>query len=177
MYFNDMNRKKVMAFGTFDYLHAGHEHYLKKASELGDELIVVVARDRTAKNIRGKAPDHSEKSRLKTVQQLPFVTKAILGNSDDKYKVIRKHRPTIIALGYDQMIFTQQLHKLLIDLKLNAEIIRLDAYEPQVYKSSLIKKALHEKAMKSNEACQINLATNEIAFTSPLSHEPPQLKT
>lgn len=137
-----MTKMRVMAFGTFDYLHAGHEHYLQKAKELGTELVVVVARDQTAKSIRGYAPDHSEKKRLKQVASLPYVTKAVLGNLKDKYKVIEKYRPNIIALGYDQMVFTQQLHKLLIKLHLNTEIVRLEPYQPDVYKSSLIKKAL-----------------------------------
>lgn len=141
-----MTKKRVMTFGTFDYLHAGHEHYLKSARELGDELIVVIARDQTAKSIRGHAPDHTEKQRLKTVAGLPYVDKAILGNLEDKYKVIAKYRPNIIALGYDQMVFTQQLQKALIQLNLNAQVIRIDSYHPQIYKSSLIKR---EKATLS----------------------------
>lgn len=128
-----------MAFGTFDYLHAGHENYLRQAAELGDELIVVVARDRTARSIRGFAPDHREKERLKTLRKLPYVTKAVLGEHEDKYKVLRKFKPDIIALGYDQFVFTHPLNKILIDFKLNAKIVRLAPYEPQMYKSSLIR--------------------------------------
>ncbi len=37
--------KKVMAFGSFDFLHPGHVHYLTRASKLGSYLIVVVARE------------------------------------------------------------------------------------------------------------------------------------
>ncbi|MBT5016475.1 adenylyltransferase/cytidyltransferase family protein [Candidatus Peregrinibacteria bacterium] len=133
-------KKKVIAFGTFDYLHAGHENYLKKAAELGDQLIVVIARDRTANSIRGKYPDHKEKKRLATVKALPFVTKAVLGDLEDKYKVLKKHKPDIIALGYDQFVFTQQLSKILIGLKLNSKITRLKPYKPEMYKSSLIRK-------------------------------------
>lgn len=139
-------KKKVMAFGTFDHLHAGHEHYLNEARALGDELVVIIARDRTAKSIRGEAPDHREKERLRRVQELPCVNKAILGNHDDRYKVIRKYRPDIIALGYDQHVFTQQLNRVLIELKLNAEIIRLAPYQAAIYKSSLIKRSLKENA-------------------------------
>ncbi|HCW32460.1 MAG: glycerol-3-phosphate cytidylyltransferase, FAD synthetase [Candidatus Peregrinibacteria bacterium GW2011_GWE2_39_6] len=132
----------VLAFGTFDYVHAGHEYFLKKAAELGTELFVVVARDRTAKSIRNYAPDHPEKQRLKAINALPYVTKALLGNHQDKYQVIRKIKPQIIALGYDQMVFTQQLHKILIELKLNTKIIRLEAYHPEIHKSSLIRRSL-----------------------------------
>lgn len=128
-----------MAFGTFDYLHAGHENYLQQAAGLGDELYVVVARDRTAQSIRGFSPDHKEKVRLKMIEAIPYVTKAVLGDIEDKYKVLRKYKPDVIALGYDQFVFTHNLNKILIDYKLNTKIIRLIPYEPQMYKSSLIR--------------------------------------
>ena len=131
-----------MAFGTFDHLHAGHEHYLNKASELGDELIVIIARDRTAQSIRGFRPTHKEKMRLKAVQALPFVTKAVLGQHEDKYKILCKYKPDVIALGYDQMVFTQNLNKILIQNKINAKIVRLKPYHPEMYKSSLVREQL-----------------------------------
>ncbi len=139
-------KKKVMTFGTFDYLHAGHENYLKEARALGDQLIVIVARDRTAESIRGKRPDHSERKRLAAIKALPYVDKALLGDLEDKYKVIKKVKPYIIALGYDQFIFTQQLNRLLIDLKLNTIVMRLKPYHPEMYKSSLIKRTLSTPA-------------------------------
>lgn len=133
------NKIRVMAFGTFDYLHAGHESYISQAAKLGDELIVVIARDRTSQSIRGFRPHHLEKKRLKTVSDLPDVTKAVLGEHEDKYKVIRKWKPDIIALGYDQFVFTQNLNKIIIGLGLATRIIRLTPYAPQIYKSSLIR--------------------------------------
>jgi len=45
---------KVLAFGTFDILHPGHEFYLKEAKKHGDILDVVVARDSTVEKIKGK---------------------------------------------------------------------------------------------------------------------------
>lgn len=139
------HKKRVMAFGTFDHMHAGHEFYLKQARELGEELVVVLARDLTANHIRGFKPDHKERLRLKAVAALPQVTKAVLGDHDDKYKVLKKYKPDVIALGYDQYVFTHNLSKILIDLNLNAEIVRLPPFEPQMYKSSLIRQAKLEK--------------------------------
>lgn len=45
-------RKKVMAFGTFDLFHPGHQYYLSEASKSGDELIVVIARDLRVEHIK-----------------------------------------------------------------------------------------------------------------------------
>ena len=39
---------RVMATGVFDIIHLGHIHYLTESKKLGDELVVVVARDSTA---------------------------------------------------------------------------------------------------------------------------------
>jgi FAD synthetase len=148
------NPKKVMAFGTFDLFHAGHENYLKQAKQLGEFLMVVIARDKTVQNIKGRAPLESERQRLKNVKNSGLADKVILGFHGDKHKVLKKHRPDVIALGYDQFIFTQRLEKTLIDLKLDATIQRLNPYHPQVYKSSLLRKI---QAEQENMALPKNL--------------------
>lgn len=135
-------KKTVMAFGTFDYFHAGHEDYLRQAKELGSSLIVVVARDETVKKVKGFKPGFNERKRLRDVANCKHVDKAVLGNPDDKYAVIRKYKPDILALGYDQFVFTYGLENLFIKEKLDIEIIRLKAFEPQTFKSSLIRNSL-----------------------------------
>lgn len=137
---NSLDKKIVMAFGTFDYFHAGHEDYLRQAKKWGDQLIVVVARDETVKKVKGFSPHMNEKKRLKDVSTCAHVDKAVLGNIEDKYYVIRKYRPNILALGYDQFAFTYGLKNLFIKENLDIEIVRLEAFEPQTFKSSLIKK-------------------------------------
>jgi len=134
--------KTVMAFGTFDLFHAGHENYLRQAKELGNSLIVIIARDETVKKIKGLTPTHNENERMRSVKNSGIADKVILGNKDDKHKVLKKYRPDVIALGYDQFVFTQRLEKTLIDNKINADIVRLQPYFPQIYKSSLLRKGL-----------------------------------
>ncbi len=129
-----------MVFGTFDYLHAGHENLFRQARELGEEIICIIARDKTVRTIKGFSPDHNEKERLKNLQNTEWADKVILGFHKDKTKVIRMYKPDIIALGYDQFAFTYQLEKLIIDLSLNTKIVRLKPYRPHLYKSSIIKK-------------------------------------
>lgn len=133
-----------MTFGTFDFFHAGHESYLQQAKALGEYLIVIIARDETVRKIKGKNPMYNERQRLKTVKNTGIADKVVLGFKGDKHRVLNKFRPDIIALGYDQFVFTQRLEKTLIDLKLNASIIRLKPYHTQIYKSSLIKTKLYD---------------------------------
>lgn len=138
-----------MVFGTFDYLHAGHENLFSQARELGEEIIAIIARDKTVKTIKGNLPDHDEKLRLQNLQETGWADKAVLGNEKDKTKVIRQFRPDVIALGYDQFAFTYNLEKLIIDLKLNTQIIRLKPYRPDMYKSSIIKKAKAKEVVET----------------------------
>lgn len=142
----DQKKKLVMVFGTFDYLHAGHENLFAQARELGDEIIAVIAKDRTVQTIKGALPDHNEKERLQNLKDTYWANKVILGDQKDKYKAIKIYRPDVIALGYDQFAFTYALEKLIIDLRLDAKIVRLTPYRPDMYKSSLLK----EKAKKLN---------------------------
>jgi len=144
--FTPKNKKIVMAFGTFDYFHAGHENYLNQAKNLGEYLVVVIARDKTVRQIKGHSPTNPERTRAANIRNTGIADKVILGDLNDKHKVLRKYRPVVIALGYDQFVFTQTLKKTLIDMKLDADIRRLDAFFPQVYKSSLIKHRLMDSA-------------------------------
>jgi len=133
-------KKLVMVFGTFDYLHAGHENLFKQAQELGDEILAVIAKDKTVKTIKGFFPDYCEKERLKNLKETGWANKVVLGDLKDKHKAIKIYRPDIIALGYDQFAFSYSLEKLTMDENLDCKIIRLLPYRPDMYKSSLLKK-------------------------------------
>lgn len=139
------NPVTVMVFGTFDYLHAGHENLFIQARNYGNYVIAILARDKTVKTIKGAAPDHNEKERLQNLIATGWANEAVLGNEKDKTKVIRQYKPTVIALGYDQFAFTYNLEKLLIDLKMNTKIVRLKPYRPDMYKSSILKNQAHDK--------------------------------
>lgn len=143
--FNRKTDKKtlIMVFGTFDYLHAGHENLFTQARQLGDEIITIIARDRTVKTIKGQFPDHDEKTRLKNLKETGWSNHVVLGNHKDKAKVIKEYRPDTVALGYDQYAFTYGLEKMIIDLGLNMRIVRLKPYRPDMYKSSIVKKNLN----------------------------------
>ena len=137
----------VMAFGTFDLLHPGHKYFLRTAKKFGACLIVIIARDRTVKEVKGRMPYHSEKQRQRGVSGLKLANKVIIGSLTDKYAAIKKYRPNIICLGYDQTSFTNQLRAGLNKLKLKTKIIRLKPFRPRKYKTSILK---HEKRLNEN---------------------------
>lgn len=148
---NVKDKKLVMVFGTFDYLHAGHENLFSQARELGDEIIAIMARDKTVKTIKGALPDHNEKERMKALEETSWADKVVLGDLKDKTKVIKNYKPDIIALGYDQFAFTYLLDKMIIELKLQTKIVRLKPYRPDMYKSSIIKYNLTQSKTTPHE--------------------------
>ncbi|HSR88968.1 MAG TPA: adenylyltransferase/cytidyltransferase family protein [Candidatus Udaeobacter sp.] len=128
--------KKVMAFGTFDILHPGHSHALEAAKKLGDHLTVIVARDATVEKVKGKRALFDEDTRLKNLKKLKIADKVRLGNLGNKYQVVIDEEPDIIALGYDQNFFVDDLEK---NINKKTKIVRLESYKPDIYKSSKLR--------------------------------------
>jgi len=118
---------RVIATGTFDIIHPGHIRFLKEAKKLGDELIVIVARE---KNVKHKPkPIIPEEQRRRVVESLKYVDKAILGDEEDMFKPIMELKPDIIALGHDQHFNEEWLKKELEKRGLNTKIVRITAKE------------------------------------------------
>ncbi|MFH1077884.1 MAG: adenylyltransferase/cytidyltransferase family protein [Patescibacteria group bacterium] len=131
----------VMCFGTFDGLHPGHEDYFRQAREHGDKVVVVIARDSTVVDVKGNLPSTNENDRLLVVQEHPLVDEAMLGNLDDKFRIIEEIQPDIICLGYDQESFTDMLDVELTRRGLAGTVIRCQPFFPDTYKSSLLRGA------------------------------------
>lgn len=136
-----MTPKTVMCFGTFDLLHLGHLSYLEQAKKHGDYLIVVLARDVTKKK-QNKPIIFSEKERLKLIQGLKVVDKAVLGDRKNHFKIFQTHNPDVICLGYDHKIKEAQLQQELFKLGLTPKIVRINSYRPHKHKSTNIRKLL-----------------------------------
>ncbi|MBW2975985.1 FAD synthase [Candidatus Woesearchaeota archaeon] len=129
-----------MAFGSFDILHKGHEHYLREAKSYGDYLIVVVARDSNILSFKGKKPRHDEVYRLKQVRKLSFIDEAVFGHENNIFGFLGEYKPDIVCLGYDQEFVDEKT--LLEEIKkrnLDAKIVRAKPFKPEVYKSSRMK--------------------------------------
>lgn len=96
----------VCASGYFDPIHKGHIEYLKKAKELGDELIVIVNTDRQAKKKKGYY-FMEEEERALIVSSLKFVDSVILSMDEDLSvcKTLGYIKPDIFAKGGDKNEF------------------------------------------------------------------------
>lgn len=129
-----------MVFGTFDGLHRGHINFLKQAKKHGDYLIAVVARDQTVKRLKKRLPVFKEKKRVKMVRDCGLVDKAILGGRSNPYDIIRRIRPDVICLGYDQKFFVADLTKELKGMGLAVKISRLKPYRPKIFHTSKLRK-------------------------------------
>lgn len=136
------NSRVVLVFGTFDLLHPGHRWFLRQAAKLGDTLTVVVARDRVASKLKGHLPWWSEQRRLKVVRHLAYVDQVRLGNLrlPHRLAMVRKLKPDLLVLGYDQGGTVTALRRSLKRLGLKTKVVRLKPFHPERYKSSLLKK-------------------------------------
>ncbi len=126
---------RVMATGVFDILHMGHVHYLNESKKLGDELLVVVARDSTAQK-NGKTTLFDEESRLAIVSQLKSVDRAILGHEGDIFRTVIENSPDIITLGYDQHFDATRIEETCRELGLHTRVIRISKFDGKRFQSS-----------------------------------------
>ena len=117
---------RVMATGVFDLLHPGHLYFLEQARQLGDELVVVVARDQTARRLK-REPYVPEHLRRQMVEALKPVDKAVLGSSTDIYATVVEQRPQIIALGYNQVWNEREIEAECARRGVPVKVVRLPA--------------------------------------------------
>jgi cytidyltransferase-like protein len=134
-------RTRIMVFGTFDGLHKGHFDFFKQARLLHQSsfLIVSIARDKNVFKIKGKYPSLNEKERIILVKKCKLVDKVILSGLSAHLPHIIKERPDIIALGYDQKAYIQNLKKDLKNKGVLVKIVRLKPYKEKKYKNHLLK--------------------------------------
>ncbi len=136
----EKKRKVVLASGTFDLLHLGHVKFLEEAKKTGGEnaeLVVIVARDNTVKNRKGKKPVMPEDQRRALVESLKVVDEAILGLEDFSIdKVIEKIKPDIIAIGHDQNGIEKEVQKSIEKEKFDIEVAKIGRFGKRELDSS-----------------------------------------
>tara|TARA_B110000971_G_scaffold214167_1_gene245902 strand:+ start:323 stop:730 length:408 start_codon:yes stop_codon:yes gene_type:complete len=93
--------KTVLTYGTFDLLHYGHLEILKRASLLGNKLIVGVSTDKF-NEIKGKTCVLPYQKRKELIESLDYVDKVIPENNwDQKVTDIQDNNIDIFVMGDD----------------------------------------------------------------------------
>jgi cytidyltransferase-like protein len=138
------NKKQVriMVFGTFDGLHQGHINFFKQAKNLTKNsfLIVSIARDKNVKRIKGEYSTRNERERMILVKRNKLADKVVLAGKVKYLPHILKEKIDIIALGYDQKAYVQELKKDLKNKGISIRIIRLKPFKEKIYKNHLLKR-------------------------------------
>jgi cytidyltransferase-like protein len=136
----DTKKTKIMVFGTFDGLHKGHLNFFKQAKKLmkNSFLIVSIARDRNVFKIKGEYPNLKESARMDLVKKCKLIDQVILSGVKNHIPHIIKIHPDIIALGYDQKAYVQNLKKDLKNKDILVKIVRLKPYKEKIYKNHLL---------------------------------------
>lgn len=94
--------KKVITYGTFDLLHAGHINLLRRAKELGDYLIVVVSSDEFNWNEKQKKCYFSYEERKQLVEAVRYVDLVIPENNwEQKISDVKEFKIDTFVMGDD----------------------------------------------------------------------------
>ena len=94
-----MKKNKVLVTGVFDLLHKEHIEFLKKASDLGDYLIVGIESDVRVKQMKGESrPINAQKVRKENLEKLNLANEVFIlpeqfSRPEDHIKLIKKIKP------------------------------------------------------------------------------------
>lgn len=99
--------KTVLTNGCFEILHAGHIHFLSRARQLGDKLIVALNSDRSVAQLKGRSkPFQPEQWRKMALEGLCFVDEVIIFDDLRVTKVLEQVKPDVWVKGGDYTIET-----------------------------------------------------------------------
>ena len=122
--------KKVMVFGTFDGLHEGHRAFLREAGAHGDYLIAVIPEDRMVERLKGHLPKLNLAERFDNLKKEDGVDEIVTsGEAPGTWDVVKKYKPEVIAVGYDQYALKENLENHLDDLGYTPEVKVMHNYE------------------------------------------------
>lgn len=93
--------RRVLTYGTFDFLHIGHINILRRAKELGDYLVVGLSTDEFNR-IKHKQSYSSYEDRKRILEAIRYVDLVIPESTwDQKIEDIRTHEIDVFVMGDD----------------------------------------------------------------------------
>lgn len=92
----------VFTNGCFDILHAGHARYLRRASALGDILVVGLNGDASVRRLKGAGrPVQKADDRAYLLASLACVSYVVVFGEDTPAALIEEVRPDVLVKGGD----------------------------------------------------------------------------
>ncbi len=135
-----MVNKTVAIFGTFDGIHDGHRYFIGEAKKMGDQLVVIIARDEIILKMKGKNPINNEVERINFLLKVEDVDLVLLGDAlNGTYNVLKEINPDVVCLGYDQMELYKDLENSIKKGVLkNIKLIYIDSHKGDTHHSSIL---------------------------------------
>ena len=131
----------VLTFWSFDLIHEWHKHYLFEAKKYGTYLSTVVASDENIKKIKGITTHYLLEERVKMLKNLGISDDVLSGSNINPMQWIASIKPSVVCLWYDQRWpFVDKLEDEIKNQSLDTKIIRINSHQPEIFKSSLLKK-------------------------------------
>lgn len=94
--------KRVITYGTFDLLHYGHIHLLKRAKSLGDYLIVGLSTDEFNNTKKNKESYFDYENRKSLLDAVKYVDLVIPEKTwEQKVSDIQKYNIDVFVIGDD----------------------------------------------------------------------------
>ena len=150
------NTVTVLASGVFDLVHYGHVRFIEEAKKIGGDgsrLVVIVARDKTVRKLKGRKPIISEDQRRAVIESLKPVDEAILGYEDLSFEdTILKVNPNVIAMGHDQQILEKQIRDFIKQHNLDIRVVRIGKFgREDLDSTSKIKRRILNEENQTND--------------------------
>jgi FAD synthetase len=130
--------QKVLVFGTFDGIYEGHREFLREARKHGDYVIIAVARDEIVEQLKKRLPRKDLGERMGALTEEALADRVVAGDQEiGSYEVVKRYRPDVIALGYDQAALKKDIESHLRDFGWHMELVVLAPHKPEEYHTSL----------------------------------------
>ncbi len=92
----------VFTNGCFDLLHVGHVHYLQKAKDCGDVLVIALNSDSSVRAIKGNLrPLLPQGERAELLAALEMVDYVVIFEEHDPAQIIQELQPQVLVKGGD----------------------------------------------------------------------------
>jgi FAD synthetase len=142
-----MKRKKVMVFGVFDGVHDGHRALFVQARKHAPYLVAVVTQDHIVQWLKRRLPERPLTDRIDALKAERLVNEVAMGDAVlGAWAVLFAHRPSVIAVGYDQAGLRKNLKEHYHRFDWKPRILTMKAHRPKTFHSSLMKKAAPAKS-------------------------------